>query len=161
MKLSRYLESFLPIYKVSKQYGNFPDQIESLDNLETFQTIWKLSRQSGTNTGNRITFPTIWKNYRLSVNFPDNMETFQIIWKFSRYSVNIPDNLETFQKLQWFSRQVPDIIDNSMFSVKSFRTLKNFPETNAPTLPTYFCLCHWGLPHLFFKAFCDLGRELV
>ena len=48
--------------------------MEGLDNLETFQTIWKLSRQSE--------------------NFPDNLEQIQAIGKLSRQSGKFIDNLE-------------------------------------------------------------------
>ena len=32
-------------------------------------------------------------------------------------------------------------MDKSMFRAKTFQTRKNFPGSNAPALPTYFCLC--------------------
>ena len=85
---------------------NFPD------NLETFQTIWKLSRQSGTITGNRKNFQTIRKAYRKSGKFPDSLETYQTIWKkimtiwkFSRQYRNFLDNLEIFQTFWKLYRQ--------------------------------------------------------
>ena len=65
---------------ISRQSGNCPDT------LETFQTVWKLSRLSG----NFSDFPdcleffqTVWKLSRLSSNFPDCPETFQTVWKLS------------------------------------------------------------------------------
>ena len=88
--------------------------------METFQTVWKFSRHSG--------------------KFPDKTENLQKIQKHSRKSGKYPDDPETFQKLQWFSRQVLDIINKCMFSAKTFQTRKNFPGSNAPALPMYFCL---------------------
>ena len=63
MKLSRNLESFQLIWKVSRQSENFPNNVKGLDDLETFQTIWKVFRHSGTNTGNQKTLQKIWKVY--------------------------------------------------------------------------------------------------
>ena len=63
--------------------------------METFQTIWKPSRQFGKLPES---LETIWhsilsRQYR---KFPDQIETFPTIQKCSRQSGNFPDNPETF-----------------------------------------------------------------
>ena len=65
--------------------------MESLDNLEPFQTIGKLSKQSGVNTDNLKTFQTIWKVYRQSGKFPHSLETYQTIWKLDGVGPMITD----------------------------------------------------------------------
>ena len=55
------LESFQTVWKVSKQFGKFPDRRES------FWTIWKVPAQPG--------------------KYLDNLEGFQPIWKRQRYVI--------------------------------------------------------------------------
>ena len=115
--------------------------------MKTFQTIWKFSRHSRNFPDHLVTCQKIWKLSRRSIlsrlygKFPEKTKTFQTVQKHSSQSGNFPDDPETFQKLKWFPRQIPDIIDNSMLSSKTFRTRKKFSGSNAPPLPTYFCLC--------------------
>ena len=96
-------ETFHNVIKICRLSGNFPDRQENFqtvlsnhletfktDCLETFQTIWKLSRLS-------ITFQTTWKVPILSENFPPCLETFSTVRKVFRVSGNFPDRLENFQ----------------------------------------------------------------
>ena len=63
-------------------------------------------------------FPDIFQN------FPDNPEKFRIIQTFSMSFIKLPVNIKHFRVQR----------------AKTFRTRKNFPGSNATTLPTYFCL---------------------
>ena len=112
-----------------------------LDNMETFQTIWELSRQSGHFPDDLETFQTIGKLSRLSIlsrqsgNFPDNTETFQTKQKLSRQNRNFPDNPEMFKtiwKLSWSSRNFPEtpviFQTSSGYNEKKYVPRKNFPD---------------------------------
>ena len=87
------MEKLQTIWTLSSQYENFPD------NLEIFQTFWKLA-------DNFVTCQKIWELSKPSIlsrlygKILDKTETFQTIQKRSRQSGNFPDNPETFQKLQ-------------------------------------------------------------
>ena len=81
------------------------------DCSESFQTVWKVSRQSGNFLHCQKTFNTVKKNSRLSENFPDQLKTFQIVWKLSRVSGEFPECPESFQtvwKVSRPSRYFPD-----------------------------------------------------
>ena len=104
------MEKLQTIWKLSRQYGNFPD------NLKIFPTFWKLFRQFGNLPENLEAFGLLY--------FPDSTKTFQTKPKLSRQLRNIQENLETFQTIKKLlrnlllsSRQVPDI------------KCKNFPDT--------------------------------
>ena len=94
-----------------KKSGMFPV------NLKSFQTIWS--------------FQTLWKVYRQSGNFPDNLETFQTIWKLSWQSWDFPDNLKTFPTIWELPRQYEKFTDN-LKSLQTTRKLswqvENFPD---------------------------------
>ena len=78
------------IWKVYIKFRKFTD------NLGTFLTISKLTRQSGKLTVSLENFQTIWKNY---VEFTDKLETFQTTWNVFRQPLKFPDNLKTFQAI--------------------------------------------------------------
>ena len=71
------------------------------DCLQTFQTVWRVSRQSKHFLHCPETFHTVKK---LSGNFLDQLETFQTDWKLSRLYGNFPDRLETLQSVRKLSR---------------------------------------------------------
>ena len=115
--------------------------------METLQTIWKFSRHSGNFPEKFVTCQKIWKLSMPSI-LPEYTENFLPKPKNFRQFKNVQDNLETFQTIQKLFRNFSDFLDKfrmkknkSMFSAKTFWTRKNFPGSNAPALPTYFCLC--------------------
>ena len=71
--------------------------LEIFQCLETFQTVWKLSRLCGKFADSLKTFQTLWKLSRLSANFPDSLETFKTIGKLSRLSGNYSGLSGNFQ----------------------------------------------------------------
>ena len=77
---------------------NFPGQ------METFQTIRKLSRPSGNFPGHLETFQAIRKLCRPSGNFLDQMESFQALLKFSRSYGEFSGHLGAFQAICELSR---------------------------------------------------------
>ena len=74
------------------------------DCLESFQTVWKVSKQSGNFLHCPETFHTVKKISRLSGNFPDQLGTFQTVWKLSGSYGNFPYRLESFQSVRKLSR---------------------------------------------------------
>ena len=50
------------------------------DHLESFQTIWKVSKPSGKFSDHLESFQTIWKVSRPFGKFPDHLESFLAIW---------------------------------------------------------------------------------
>ena len=103
------------IWKPSRQCGqnfrHFPDDLES------FQTTLKVSRQSKNMSDNLITFQTILKVFTQSEKFEDNLEIFQTIRNF-------PDNLESLQTTMKHSRNL-----ESFQSIwKGSRQSGNFPD---------------------------------
>ena len=79
------LESFQTVWKVFRQSGKFPDSLES------FRTAWKVARQSGKFPVSKESLRTVWKIYpKIS------LESFQTVWKVSGQSGKFPDSLENF-----------------------------------------------------------------
>ena len=74
------------------------------DCSESFQTLWKVSRQSGNFLYCPETFYTVRKLPTLSRKFPDYLETFRTNYKLSSPSGNFPDRLETFRIVRKLSR---------------------------------------------------------
>ena len=112
------LESFQTFWKASRQSGNF------LHCLETFHTVKKISRISGI-------FRTNWKVSRPSGDFPDCLETFRTGWKLSRLSRNFPDCPETFQtgwKLSTFVYSSVQLMLRLHFMSNFVDMRKNFPD---------------------------------
>jgi len=69
------LESFQTVWKVSRQSGKFPDS------LETFRTVWTVSGQSGKFLDSLESFQTVWKVSGQSGKFPVSLESFRTVWK--------------------------------------------------------------------------------
>ena len=73
--------------------------------METFQAIWKLSRQYGV-------FQIFWKLSRQFCNLPENLEAFYAFYNFqttqkiSRQNQNFPDNSETYKTIWKLSGRV-------------------------------------------------------
>ena len=68
------LESFQTIWKLFRHSGTFPDY------LETFQTLWKISRESGNLFTPNLMFRVHCKANFLNTrkNFPDAQKTFRL-----------------------------------------------------------------------------------
>ena len=66
LSTQQMFQMFWTIQKLSRQYGNFPD------NTETFQTIKQISGQYGNVPDSQKTLQTIWKLAKQYRNFPDN-----------------------------------------------------------------------------------------
>ena len=102
-----------------------------LDCSESFQTVWKVSRQSGKIPDSPETFYTVWKLSTLSKkipdylkNFLDQLGTFHIVWKFSRLSGNFPGRVETF-RTAWNFYECPETFHSVW---KLSKLSKNFPD---------------------------------
>ena len=68
----------LPIKCSFNKCGKFPDCLES------FKTVWRVSKESGKFPDCMESFRTVWKVFRRSGKFPDGLESFQKVWKVSR-----------------------------------------------------------------------------
>ena len=102
------LESFQTLWKVSGQSGKFPDS-------------WKVSRQSGKFPDSLENFRTVWKVSGQSGKFPDSVESFWTVWKVSGQSGKFPDSLESFRTVWKISREYgkfPDSLKTSLFYVQ-------------------------------------------
>ena len=104
-------------------------QLHFLDDLDTFQIIWKLSRLSRhTFRSSRLflDYPNTFS--RLSGHFLDRLETFQIIQTF-------PHELDTFSRLSGQSGYFPDHPDTFIwvFCV-AFGHFPNYPEILQPII---------------------------
>merc|ERR1711997_277067 len=89
---------------------------------------------------------TLPKLSRLSGYFPDCPDTFQPVWTLFRLSGHFPDCPDTFHIVRTIFGHILVIFKHFRVQrAKTFRTRKNFPGSNATTLPTFFCLCFTGI----------------
>ena len=86
--------SLTGVLKLSGLSGKFPD---NLDSLESFQTVWKVSRQSGKFPDSLESFQTVWQVFSQPGKFPDSLESFQTFCKVSRHSGKFSVSLQSFQ----------------------------------------------------------------
>ena len=63
---------------------------------ESFQTVWKISRQSGKFPDDVESSQLVQKVFQIVWNFFDSVESFQIVWRLSSRSGKFPDGLESF-----------------------------------------------------------------
>ena len=65
-----------------------------MNNMESFQTVWKLSGNSEKFSESLESFWTIWKDFNQSGKFLDSLECFWTIWKVYNQLGKFPDTLE-------------------------------------------------------------------
>ena len=106
-------------------FGNFvPD---CPDTFETVRTLSKLSRcfPDCPDTFQTVrTISRLYGHFLLTGHFPDCPDTFYIVRTVFRLSRHFPVTFKHF----------------CVQCAKPFQTHKNFPGSNATTLPTFFCL---------------------
>ena len=112
--------------------------LKFLDCLETWQTVWKLSGQSGHFPDCLETFRTVQKLSRQSGNFPDCLGTFRTARKLSRLSGKFPDSPDSF-------RTVPKVLRISLLThmccesyLRTFGAFFFVAKANHALL-AYFC----------------------
>jgi len=115
--------------------------------LESFKPVWKVSKPSGKFQNCLESFPSVWKGSRLSGKFPESLESFQnqfwnlvhvnytrsrlCLCKVSRISGKFPDCLESFQYLCINCKSCPEIWVH-----------RTFWDYRRKKLPTLWLFCH-------------------
>ena len=77
---------------------------------------------------------------RLSGQFLCCPESFWIIWSVSRLSGQFVDSPDSFLTIRTVSLPTGQFWENICLVAKTFRICKNFPDSNATTLPWFFWL---------------------
>ena len=107
--------------------------------LETFKTVWKLSRLSETFPACLESFQTVRRLSRPFGNFPNCLEslqtvrpeTFKTVWKLSwpfRTSPGCPETSQTVWKLSTLLYSSVQLISRLHFMGNFVNTRKNFPD---------------------------------
>ena len=96
--------------------GNFPDCLES------FKTVWKVSRQPGKFLDSDESFQTVTKVSGQSEKFPDSVESFRTVWK----DLDSLKNVQTMGKVSRQCGKFPDSLESSGQSENCSDSLETF-----------------------------------
>ena len=95
-KFLRVRKVFARVYKMDLKNKYICRSGEISDSLESFLTVWKVSRQSGKFFDSLESIWTVWKVSGQSGKFLDSLESFGIVWKVSGQFGKFPYSLESF-----------------------------------------------------------------
>ena len=96
------------------------------NNLESFQTVWKLSGNFEKFSESLESFWTIWKIFGRSGKFPDSLKGFWTVWKYAGHSGKFPDGLLSFRRI-W------KVVGRSgRFPYKTCSRFDTSPKENSP-----------------------------